>query len=811
MPITEALLHNSSVEVVQAFFLAKILDNGLHAAVKKALTRLWKDGQKPVPTQRLMRHGLKLFVSAVEMIAPERVSSLNLGHLAQSLRTSFESAAMYDNAADITAMRAPSVTTDRSLELKDDLSDLSLCGVTRILTSALKETEIHEPTASEITPVTEENSHIVAQSVIALFSAVFREVGTILEDEKVDLLHLLFDSEDPESSLSNNDLHVLFAYLKVYMAEILENKNFVQFAYIDKAVLLLYDALSTLVLSMAADRFATWEKGSRAKFLHRIFYLVDFATVFYDILVATTPIQQIELMAPEAGEAFVLQEKYPKIEYTTTLRLFALMSTFSSCPSRLSFDKDFFLVDIGNANEPLSNLYRQFMTRIDYSELTNIKILQSRFIPMLSVLYNYFYDLQPDLLLESFKHTSFFGWITGHTFSSGLYSSIDTKAEYTNWETAIQKSKFPFYNSEDTAIQFVNHKDALNVIEKKVCELPSFFILTLEIYDLIDNGSFVEYFIGESTERVRVFDLWLCLSSYISQHQRTSDFGRPGVRASLFALLKLTANTNNLSRLKTHRINENVWKLCHQKAPYVSLVASGSDISALLYCIDVLQITLRFNIPKTSNLDNVKIALTVLLQILKECEVRPFAELINYPWKGLYETLVHLVLFISRNRNEEDVKSVIEEIFFIFEVILSPSLAKIIEKSPDYFIIGSHIIKSMNYDLLYIILNKYEPLLHLFEKYIIDETNFRRTRRTFATLEKEFNLKEYKQIDESVVVTILNKLSLLSEDVLEGILVNQSGFNYSETFKFWAKAPGPFGLDDEAEYFHTLVQLYKQK
>lgn len=824
---------DATEDIRRRVFVADVLSMAFQSALDKALEQLWKHHDDPEPTQKLLLTGLNLFVSVTRKISSEKAQQLladdhvssqiiwKLGHSSESLVKEI----FHDNLTDITSMnsgknKSNSLNTlvNGSNALADftdlaDFADLADFGTSK--SSNAQSNVVKEDTTSvsqegdlivESSIGIDEDPFQIANSIMSVFGQVFKAVFKIFDLDKSNLLTLLFPDSDETSVFTSSHLHVFLAHLNVFMKEIVQSQDCDNYIYVDSAILFLFDLAATLTQIMYSERFSRSENSLREKTLFRIFFAVNFSDVFLEILETTVP-------STSLGEDDADLHS-PRIEFKTALRIYALLSELSGCPvSLLSLEKETFLMDIGSNDDSSSNVYRDFQDKIDFAKSKNITVLESRFIPALSALFNYFYDLQPDLLLHSLNHSSFFGWITGHAFASDLYVAINTIEKCTSLTELLEKSMFPFIDSDDKLLENLNSENALKAISNKVFELPSFFIVSLAIKSLIRNGSFVKYLTTTSSnEKISLLDIWLCVASYVSQHQKISHHGRSGVKSFLLVLLELTASKSPaLSQLKDHKINENIWKLCHQKAPFLPLCTNGPEISALLYCIDVLQITLRFNISKNFSLDNAKIALTVLYQILKECEVRPYDDLNNFRWKEVYETLVHFILFVTRHRNDEDVKYVIEEVFSIFELVLSPTFAKVIEKSADFYLIGNHIIKSMNYDLFYIILHEYKSLLNLFERFIIDESNFQRTRKAFETLESEFKLKESKEIDESTVVPILNRLSLLSDEDATETVVDQKKFNYAETLKYWLMSNEQGKAEAEAEYFELYVQLFNKR
>ncbi|WPK22905.1 hypothetical protein PUMCH_000127 [Australozyma saopauloensis] len=819
MSFTEAFDPNASSAIVRNVFVGDVLGPPFQAALDKALEQLWKHGHIPTSTQKVLVEGLRVFISSVSRIAAGRAKQLfDEDHeIAQLIRQHglFEELPVDDISDSFSSFKKIDLSkgfTDPFSQV-DDLSDVTAFPSDTPLSS--EPSEKKDQSFKPAPKIKDGDDFSIVASVMAVYAQVFREVTTIFDNNKVDILPLLFLDNRDESNFGEEHFHVFLAYLNVFYCEILDQNDRSRFGHIDSSVLLMYDIVATLVRLMAVERYVSSQQGAKAKALFRLFYKTDFSATLEAVIATTTPLNWQGYLAEDLLKCSHNDNTLliPQIEYKTLLRLYALFSIFSSCPATIhTQQKDLYILDMSGGNEQSSNPYKDCVNRLDFSQIITVNTLRSRFIPILSALFTVLYQYQPDLLLASMNHSSFFGWITGHSFAPDLYVSIDTVAEYTDMEERLKITKFPFFDTSDSRLERGTPKEVQKVICKKIYELPSFLILSLTMYDLMRNKSFLEYLTApESSSKIPLLDLWLSVSSYISQHQKGSHFGRYGVKAFLFALLKLTSkNSLALANLKTRQINENVWKLCHQKAPFVSLSANGPKVSALLYCVDVLQVTLRFNIAKNFNLDNAKLALTAMYQILKECEVRPFEDLINHQWNEVYNTLVHFLLFVGKNRNNEDVKYVVEEVFAIFELILSPSFAKIIEKSPDYYIVGSHDIKSMNYDLYYILLHEYRPILSLFEKFIIDESNFKRTRSAFDRLAKEFNLNNSKEIDESVVVPTLNRLSLLSDDVAEDTNLDLSKFNYAETFKF-LKESDTGCFEEEAEFIDLLIHLFSKR
>lgn len=819
MVFSEAFEQNASIEARRNVFLADVLSTAFQSALDKSLEHLWKHGQAPLSTQKLLSTGLFLFVSAVKTIAPLLVERSHVDE-ALSFLTSCNSGLYngslssdtFDNRTDFTALDFSTRPSTALVEAEADLGELSV-------SHSAKEPSMSstKDLGLELEITTRDEAYIIIDSVSMVFSLVFRQVAFIFDKNLVDLLPLLFEEPGTYSVLSNDQLHVFLAYLKVLIVFLIDEKDLNHFVYIDKAILVIYDIVDPLTRFMSAQRFSRSLNRIKSKTLLKIFFIVDYSATFGELLKVSRPPQAevvVQNRREEQDHSPQDRLKYPSIQYKSLLRVYALISIFSCCPSSfIAVDKESLVMDIGSLDNPSANVYRNFQALIDFSKATNVIALECHFIPTLCALFNYFYELHPDLLLRNQTQSSLIGWITGHAFESNLYASVRTMEDFTSLEKAFETSKFPFFDSSDKALDHMSSKEAVVVISKKVFELPSFFILSLAIYDLSRNESFVKYLFGSNDEkRIPIFDIWLCVLSYVNQHQKLSIYGRASVRSSLHALLKLTAaNSPALANLKSYKINENIWKLCHQKAPYLPLCVNGPNISAFLYCVNVLQITLRFNISKNVSLDNAKIALTVLYQILREFEVRPYEDLINYPWKEVYETLVHFIRFVFRYRNDEDTKYVIEEVFSVFELALSASFAKVIERSTDFFIIGSHIIKSMSYDLFYIMLQEYSPLLQLFEKFIIDETNFKRTRRTFDTLRTEFDLGGSKEINEGVVVPILNRLSLFSDDGDVPTAVDFKRFNYAETFKFWLDSNDSMIFEEEVQYLDLVVLLFSKR
>jgi Domain of unknown function (DUF1741). len=264
------------------------------------------------------------------------------------------------------------------------------------------------------------------------------------------------------------------------------------------------------------------------------------------------------------------------------------------------------------------------------------------------------------------------------------------------------------------------------------------------------------------------------------------------------SVVKLNDNSESLiENIKNYQINEFKWKLCHQKLPTIPVnVGKHGFKSGLLYILDVVQNFLRFNLTNRLSVPNFKMALSVVFQILNEFKYGETKDLGNYTWVELYVTLFNLLKFIKRQnlsnskyfqslKQTEDVKSMVEEILVLFDIMLSKKFTDIIQVSDDFVglgyddagayaasgvtvVAGTHLYKSINYDLIYNILINHEIVGQLLEQFELGNSeHLGNLRHCIQYFEDKFHLNEESKEEKA------DNLNLFDHDFDSPVLIQE--------------------------------------
>lgn len=501
-----------------------------------------------------------------------------------------------------------------------------------------------------------------------------------------------------------------------------------------------------------------------------------------------------------------------RLSYNTLMHIYTIYDSLANIPiNMLLVDKVSLSLDITTLESVSANAYLNLLNQKDFKNAEVKSQAENRMIPLLCALYNYNYQIAPDLLRAHLHYSSFFSWITGHTFAPDLYLGIDTISSFTNFKEGLNLDIHSPFLHEVEEFEVLRRQKINGPAKDSETALrsPTYLALALKFHQLSKNESFVKHLTSNTRNEIQLLDIWLAVLSYVHHYQYKSPYNKYGARISLLTLVKLTSTQlKSVKSLRDHKINEFKWKLCHQKQPPIPITEGNGEISSLLYIMNLVQVTLRFNLTKKLDLDNCKLALTILYQILLEGEQEQFDDLQLYKWQDLYKNLVHFIKFVAKNCNEEGLKYVIEEVFAIFDVILGPTYDKIIERSSDFWTLGSHVVKSVNFDLFYEILQHHQSLQTLYDKYIIKRENFPRVEKCFASLAEKFDLLDTRELNYDDVTVKLNELSLLSDEEPNVTNLDISKFNYAETFKYLDKYHDYNDFDKEVEIVDVFNLLY---
>lgn len=645
--------------------------------------------------------------------------------------------------------------------------------------------------------------------------------------------------------------------------------DFRSLVVIKELIFLIHDILHTLFHSLiSSTKFNTNDNDMIIiKSLLYTFYKVDFSEAFDEILL-------IASNKPESTEDSEDQLFTPapiRLSFESLLKVYVIIGTLANVPTNyLLVNKSSLSSDITTIESESPNVYENLSTKLkNFDSLTFFKQeVNSKILPILAMNFNYYFEYKPDLIVYKIKNSSFMNWITGNRFNDNLYLNYNTVRDTTDLK---YNSKNLSYLSDDPYIdelvEIYNQKDMAKKNsegddENGLVTNNELLPITLLLFTYTRNGSFLKIFtkqmnynnhkvedlLNKDIESVELFEIWVCLLSYVFQYQFKSSINKHVSRLLLVILLRLTSMNSQVKtdeesfhlvdNLLNYQMNEFKWKICHHKLPIIpnNIIKEGFK-NSLLYIMDCLQVLLRFNLTKKLNIESFKIANTILYQILlkfkkniNEGEKPEELEkqLGNYPWIELYKTLIHVIKFINKqycNKSKESIKSLIEEIFLIFELLLEDEFNQIIQFNSDEFQSksqGNHLLKSINYELIYELLLNFESIKAAFDKYISNDENFPNIKRCFQYFIDEFGIIKLDNKEDEGEAKDKFDLMHIDFDSLEMIskIINFTnttttkhetvGYNYKSTFKFLNKSYD-YIYENEEELLEVFYSLYNSK
>ena len=638
--------------------------------------------------------------------------------------------------------------------------------------------------------LSDEQRNAAVSRIAEILTIWFARISRNAKKQGKDAFSVIFGPPGSGKAPSDTHLHALLEHTKTFIEKAIELNDLERASALRKLIILIHEILHSLFVALTLGAgTANSNEAAVVKSLLFCFFQVDLSHTLLALLSRTTAKTFPILEAKDESQSKSIATPELRLSYETVMKIYGIYLSLANCPITLILvDKVSLSLDITTPEDTSPNIYSHFLELLDITREGIFDNLNTRLVSQLAAIFNYYYELSPDILRHSLRHSSFLGWITGNTLSTGGYLSIDTTITVTSFSEVTLDPVDPFLYEVD----LYEHRKRLKYVKsgsdsEVAVRSPSYLAITFQIFQLLRNKAFTKEFISQNGDEIALFDIWLCVSLYVHHYQYRSGINSFGARVSLLLMLKLTSpKSDSIEGLRSRKINENKWKLCHHKHPVIPLDENSAEKDALLYIIDVLQVTFRYNLSKKLDLENAKIALTVLYQILLEFEANPTEGLRTYAWNDLYQALVNFMRFIARSQNEEGVKYLIEEIFSVFELLLSPVFDKVIEKSPDFFSLGYHPAKSVNFDLLYILLQQHESLEALFGKFIVKKTNFKRIERAFAGFKEKLALVK-TEVHPSDVTRILNELSLFVDEGSASTTISIEANNYAETFKYLDK------------------------
>lgn len=807
----------SPIAEVQRTLTELLNEDTLGIAVKAAAASFTS---KPKSQQLSLKH---VFRSCVSILSKQNESNQSGGVLIKSndqlLDTENLTLSQFHNAELETSPSKPrlnSTETALASSTHDDGDDITDINRTEPISPdhLVTEVPIHKsrlvqakPLVSEAGDTSGKNLDIAPEFDSPLIVNIFKVLKvwfSILSLESTENKHNLFlgifHNHESEDFLSSEDVSSLLSNTNIFLDRAIKLNDIRVAQSIKESIHMLHEILAAIFKTIELEaRQGTPESVLTLKRLLHGFFIVDFSAKFEALLELTT---SNLLFANDTIEATALSEKLAsdqslRLSYVTLSKILVCVASLANCPKNLFLEKPTSdSLDITAIDNNYINVYYHTIKITNFGDSQTVALFESRIIPYLAAEFNFYYEMSPDLLQHSRKHSSFFTWITGDALSSSLYLYTHTVEDLTDFDNQLLDPHDPFLYE----VEYFEYKLKLRMFQSGeelnpniLC--PSYLMISTLLLLYVDNVSFVEFLCMLRDLRIPLLNIWLCVSSYVHHYQYKSEINKQGTRMFLLTMLKLTSSGSAFLQLaRGYTINESSWKFCHHKSPIIPIDKENENRPILFYVMDVLQVTFRFNLSRKLSLTNVKLALTVLYQILSFYEAHPTDDLRTYHWKELFVSLTSMLRFIAKNHNEEGVKFVIEEIFATFDLLLSPIFDKVIVDTTGNKLFGSHLIKSLNYDLLYIMLQQRDALSSLFTKYIMQTENFPRVEKAFDTFEEKLLAITSAEMSEHEVGQMISGLSILSneEACLTSIVLED--FNNAETFKYLDRF-----LDEDSE------------
>ncbi|KAK6204586.1 uncharacterized protein RJT21DRAFT_9642 [Scheffersomyces amazonensis] len=644
-----------------------------------------------------------------------------------------------------------------------------------------------------------------------------RKGSVVTYQSSSELMTNYFGNPGNKQSLDHTSLLKLLTILRWYLnkslteIEISKSQDFKNLLAIKEILYLISDILKSIYSSIVFYKEGDNEYSIIQSLLFT-FYKVDFSKQLYKILSLTnTKINDTNETTTDTTTEY--QASKIRLSFESLMKIYSIISILVMIPEDLlPINPVSLSSDITNLNHESPNPYEQFLhNEIIFDKQTFNVDFASRLNPILAIDFNYCYKFRPDLLIESLQSSSFLTWLSWSSFNNDLYVTFDTISTVTNlqinYETfSLTKNKHEPYLLELNSIyeKRLKLQSQAKFEDEDELIIPELLPITMLIYTYIDkNESFITQFLLQQypihhaiedinpieDKTIELFDIWLCVLSYVFQYQYKSNSFQMIVRISLISLLKLIKKSPQL--FKQHNINEFKWKLSHQKSPSIPIMKGKVGIKpSLFYILDIIQNLIRFNLTNKLNLGNFKLALNLIYQIFQEFKLDVNIELGNYNWKEFFITLFNLLNFIKRQNlvnskyfiilNQVDIlKSIIEEGLILINCLLIPRFNRIVQAQDlegdsiahNGGIFGSHTYKSINYDLIYNILLNYETINDYFQLYKLT-TDLNNLEQCLKYFEQQFHLTEESKLNASDDANS-SKLDLFDHDFDSPVLIDK--------------------------------------
>lgn len=635
---------------------------------------------------------------------------------------------------------------------------------------------------------------------------------SVLKKHHDDVLTKLFRL--PGGRLSEGDLSTLLVRVKWYLEQTIakvqkahEGDSIPELLVVKELLELVYEIMRLLLwLVKLFDRVKAGDNDMLVvKSLLLAFYKVDLSLCLDKLLTETS---------------LRLSDKWRlspvRVSFEMLMKLYVVVGSFLSIPT------SFLLIDAVSMSSDIAletespNCYENYFLGKRFDNFDGE--ISARLVPILAANLSYFHTLKPDLLVNQLKSTSFVNWITGNRFSDNLYLNYNVEATTALTNEELHHVPKNPYTAEVQKLLDAKITERVHGINPDDSEVLVLLFELLPVYLIINSYTRNPHFaaclatqknvvsvkiedVSPADTSVELLEVWLCLTSYIFQYHHKSVSNRVVARLALSTLSRLTSPQNSLcDALARYQINEFKWKLCHHRLPIIPINFGKEGFKlALLYILDVVQVLLRFNLTKKLSVENYRLAVTTVYQVvvyIKEHDV-PIA---TYPWIELYRTLVNVIKFVDKQLvSSSEVSSLIEEIFLVIEEFLSIKFSTELQLGDNFEQTGKHIVKAVNYELVYELLLNWDSVHALFEREMMDASGFHNLTRCFAYLKEVVDAGGVLDHD---LPELTQKISNFTPEASP----QDTGHTYKDTLRYFNKP-----LHEVEEPISELTFIYNLK
>ena len=688
---------------------------------------------------------------------------------------------VFNDGEDITQLRgAPNVSIKMYQEPEEDVSEqnglyngsLRLDSATDIDTKPLQ----RKPLVSVASMVADfevaSNITLVLlvwiQTVERANAELHTSTNSLGSAPELDSVELLFSEKDARQHMNN--LLQNFKSLLTIAASKLKDDTFDDKCCLIASKNMLLFVVSLQRLTISSMVFYEGSKNPVVLSVLHTLYEVNLSSVVHDFL-ANTAVK---------SEDDTYKNAAVQLSYEAHSILFLTEGILTTLPGPfLPIDAYSTQPDISSSEQP-SNVYASYIKVLSFDEPTFMEFFLPRISPILARMYAAFYNQAPDLYVEQVKSTSFVAWVTANTIGGSPYVALDV-----NETTNLHKNLKAFALVDHEPSPFLNEiAKIIHPTGQSINYLPLLRVsLWMAAYSF--NDSFLWHL--TTAQNSKLLDLWLCTASYVLRNTHDLRHLRAVSTLLVTILLKITSpNVGSyrnstyqkiVTKLKSYIIDEFKYKLCHQSTPIipVSLDELGSK-SALYYIMDICQVFFRANLTRKLNVEIFKGCSTILLQALEELDSEPEQGPSTYAWVELYKTLTGFLAFIRtqkilKHSDLPQLSSLVEEVFYIINVLLGPKFSGIVHDSIPVV-----------YELLYQIMGNAEDLTALLADLALSDKSHLSTLCALLEQLNQFVKSEDSEFDYRILVESGKLKTMLATSVKSS---GTKSYSYKDTFVYY--------------------------